>query len=155
MAYRGLYSGIDRYRSPAINWLVGAKRDAVALHALFGDTLGDGGAPLVDHQATRATIEEHFSALAECDPDDLVVAFSGHGSESHELVTHDANVADLQFPETLWRSGSRPYLRVASSAFSIVAFRQAWTRRRSKSTRFLATFRPKRVCWTNWAVRAG
>jgi helicase len=96
VTYHGLFVGIDRYKSPGINWLSAAKRDATALHALFADTLGPGGDLLVDHQATRATIEQRFTDLARCGKDDVVVlAFSGHGSQSHELVTYDADPSAL------------------------------------------------------------
>ena len=40
MAFRGLFIGIDRYRSLAIGDLSCARRDATALDALFADTLG-------------------------------------------------------------------------------------------------------------------
>jgi helicase len=40
MTLHGLFLGIDRYASPDVNWLACAKRDAVALHALFTDTFG-------------------------------------------------------------------------------------------------------------------
>lgn len=97
MAFRGLFIGVDRYSSPGINWLSCAKRDAEALHALFGDTFGDGGVLLADAQATRAAIQTQFDSLVACDPDDLVViAFSGHGSETHELVPYDADRHDLE-----------------------------------------------------------
>jgi len=96
MQFRGLFVGIDRYASPGIKWLSCATRDAVALHALFGDTLGGGAELLVDAQATRAAIAESFDRLAQCARDDIVViAFSGHGSETQELVTYDADDHDL------------------------------------------------------------
>ena len=96
MGFRGLFIGIDRYASPDINELRCAGRDAVALEALFSDTLGGTTTLLTDKDATRARIEFEFLALANSDPDDIVViAFSGHGSETHELVTHDTDVANL------------------------------------------------------------
>jgi replicative superfamily II helicase len=96
MAFRGLFIGIDRYASVAINELTCARRDAVALDALFLDTLGGETKLLLDAEATRAGIEQAFAHLAACDDDDtIVVAFSGHGSETHELVTHDAEITDL------------------------------------------------------------
>lgn len=96
MKFRGLFVGIDRYQSRRINWLSCAKRDAVALHALFGDTFGQPGVLLTDGEATREAIKREFTKLRHAAEDDLVVvAFSGHGSESHELVTYDADVADL------------------------------------------------------------
>lgn len=96
MQFRGLFVGIDRYASPGIKWLSCAARDAIALHAIFGDTLGEGGELLVDEQATRAAITEAVDRLAASQPDDVVViAFSGHGSETHELVTYDADGLNL------------------------------------------------------------
>lgn len=96
MAFHGLFIGIDRYASRKINWLNCAKRDAVALHALFTDTLGGKTTLLVDENATRAGIQEEFQKLEKCGKDDVVViAFSGHGSETHELVTYDADCYDL------------------------------------------------------------
>jgi replicative superfamily II helicase len=96
MAFLGLFVGIDRYQSPKIKWLSCAKRDAVALHSLFADTLGEGGIVLTDEDATRVAIESHFAQLAACHQDDVVViAFSGHGTETHELVTFDADLNNL------------------------------------------------------------
>jgi helicase len=96
VAFRGLFVGIDRYVSTGIDELTCARRDAIALEALFSDTLGGSTALLTDADATRQQIEAAFANLAACDPDDtVVIAFSGHGSETHELVTHDADLADL------------------------------------------------------------
>jgi helicase len=96
MAFKGLFVGIDRYDSPEINWLSCANRDAKALHALFTDTLGGETMLLTDEQATVAAIRQRFEQLATCDPDDVVViAFSGHGTETHELVGHDTDPYDL------------------------------------------------------------
>lgn len=96
MAFRGLFIGIDRYTSPEINELNCAKRDAVALDALFSDTLGGQSVLLTDQDATRARIEAEFLSLRDTSPDDtVVVGFSGHGSETHELVAHDTTLADI------------------------------------------------------------
>jgi replicative superfamily II helicase len=96
VAFRGLFIGIDRYASPHINELNCARRDAVALEALFTDTLGGQSTLLVDTDATRERIEQEFAALASCDPEDtVVIAFSGHGSETHELVAHDTDIASI------------------------------------------------------------
>jgi helicase len=92
----GLFVGIDRFGSSGINWLSCARRDAVALHALFTDTLGGNTVLLVDEQATRSAIEKQFERLVNCDEDDVVViAFSGHGTETHELVTYDTDRRNL------------------------------------------------------------
>jgi helicase len=96
MAFYGLFIGVDRYRSPDINWLSCARRDAVALEALFADALGGATTLLVDEDATRDRIRETFATLSTCGPEDtVVISFSGHGSETHELVTHDADPSNL------------------------------------------------------------
>src|SRR5689334_5790571 len=96
MAFRGLFIGIDRYASPRINWLNCARRDALALHALFTDTLGGESNMLTDDESTCFAIEQVFQKLATCNEDDVVViAFSGHGTPTHELVTYDADPDNL------------------------------------------------------------
>jgi helicase len=95
-AFHGLFMGVNRYASPAINELRFAEVDAEALHALFADTLGGECNLLIGASVTRQALEEHFARLAGCDEEDVVViTFSGHGSETHELVTHDARIEDL------------------------------------------------------------
>ena len=96
MTLHGLFIGIDYFASPRINGLSCARRDAVALHALFTDTFGPGGVLLADKKATRAAIEGWFRGVATCSPEDVVVVtFSGHGSTTFELMTHDADPRDL------------------------------------------------------------
>ena len=96
MAFKGLFIGIDRYASADINWLACASRDAIALHGLFTDTLGGETRLLTDSQATVAAIRERFEQLATASADDVVViAFSGHGTETHELVAHDTDSHDI------------------------------------------------------------
>lgn len=96
MAFRGLFIGIDRYASPDISELNCARRDAIALEALFSDTLGGTATLLTDADATRERVAAEFSALAQCGADDtVVIAFSGHGSDTHELVTYDSDVEAL------------------------------------------------------------
>jgi len=94
--FHGLFMGVDRYASADIQELRYAEQDALALHMLFADNLGDGGELLIGSAATRPAIERRFEHFAHVDPDDVVVVtFSGHGSETHELVTHDADLYDL------------------------------------------------------------
>ena len=96
MAFYGLFVGIDRHASKKINELNYARIDAVALHALFTDTLGGVTTLLADEQATRSAIEGQFERLAGCEKDDVVViSFSGHGTPTHQLVTYDAEPRDL------------------------------------------------------------
>ncbi|MGH2968266.1 MAG: caspase family protein, partial [Solirubrobacteraceae bacterium] len=95
-SFYGLFIGVDRFASPEIQELRYAEQDAVALHTLFADNLGHGGELLIGSSATRPEIERRFQQLARVDPDDVVVvSFSGHGSETHELVTYDADLYDL------------------------------------------------------------
>ncbi len=96
MTFRGLFVGIDRYDSAKISWLSCAKRDATALHALFTDNLDGEAKLLVDREATRLAIQQQLICLATCNEDDIVVvAFSGHGTETHQLVTYDTDIRDL------------------------------------------------------------
>ena len=94
--FYGLFIGIDRYSFPGEPWLSSARRDALALHALFTDTLDGDTSLLTDEGATRQNIETVFQRMALCQPDDtVVVTFSGHGTPTHELMTYDADRADL------------------------------------------------------------
>jgi helicase len=96
MAFKGLFIGIDRYAFPEINWLSCARRDATALHALFIDTFGGETSLLTDAEATVAAIQDCFDQLTRTDTDDdVVIAFSGHGTETHELVAHDTDPYEL------------------------------------------------------------
>lgn len=96
MTFRGLFVGIDRYSSPDIPWLSCARRDAVALQALFCDTLGGEPQLLIDRAATYSAIQAQLAHLATSDEDDVVVvAFSGHGTKTHQLVTYDTDIHDL------------------------------------------------------------
>lgn len=85
MSFKGLFIGIDRYASPGVNWLIFARRDAAALHGPFTDLMGGDTVLLTDEQASRA---RHI----------VVVAFSGHGSETHELVACDTDPYDIPGP---------------------------------------------------------
>ncbi|MCY6493887.1 DEAD/DEAH box helicase [Leptolyngbya sp. GGD] len=97
MVFRGLFVGIDQYAASEPFRLSCAKRDATALHALFYDTLGGNPDLLVDQEATASEIRKRLNALTHCEPDDVVViSFSGHGTDTHHLVTHDTSLADLE-----------------------------------------------------------
>ncbi|TDP37651.1 DEAD/DEAH box helicase [Nocardia ignorata] len=96
--FRGLFVGINRYRSASVRRLASATRDAKALHAVFADNLGDTDTTLlVDRAATKQAILDALTDLrTRSAPEDIVVlSFSGHGSTTHELVTHDADPANL------------------------------------------------------------
>ena len=95
MAIHGLFIGIDRYASSHIRWLDCAP-GCIALHALISDTLGSGSVLLTDGMATRDAIQQECAKLETVDKDDIVFLFySGHGSDTHELVTFDADGSKL------------------------------------------------------------
>jgi replicative superfamily II helicase len=98
MKFHSLFVGIDRYKDSRINWLSGAVRDAGALHALFADTIpGSSHVLLTDADATRDGIRSALESLVmETKPEDIVVIFyAGHGTDTHEIVCYDTDVADL------------------------------------------------------------
>lgn len=93
---RGLFIGIDRYASP-VTRLSCAAADAVALAGLFTDTHVGEVAQLLDGDASAAGIRSALTALQGAAEDDVVViSFSGHGTENHELVPVDVDVDDLE-----------------------------------------------------------
>lgn len=93
MAFQSLFIGIDKYQSPLIGDLSCAARDAKALHALFADSFGaEGSELLTDAAATRQAIITAIEGLQSADHDDVVIiSFSGHGSDTHHLITHDCD----------------------------------------------------------------
>lgn len=97
MNFHGAFIGIDRYESTDIGFLSSAVRDATALHALFADGFGSDPVLLSDAGATKVNIINELQRLAAVSTDDdlVVVAFSGHGSTTHELVPYDADRSRL------------------------------------------------------------
>lgn len=95
--FHGLYVGINRYQARRIKRLASAVRDARALHALFSDNLGGNSSLLVNGAAIRSAIVAALGDLRERSSADdvVVVAFSGHGSDTYQLVTHDADPDNL------------------------------------------------------------
>src|SRR5260370_37646031 len=88
--------GIVGYAAGVMEGLGGARRDAAALHGLFTDSMGGETILLTDEQATRSAIQEEFRRLETAATHDvIVVAFSGHGSETHELVAYDTDPYDV------------------------------------------------------------
>jgi helicase len=94
---RGLFIGLNRTASPRIPDLASAVRDADALHALFEDNLGGTNVKIVDEAVTRDRLIAELDRLtATASSDDVVViTFSGHGTDTHELVTYDASPFDF------------------------------------------------------------
>lgn len=95
--FHGLFIGIDRYQSADVRNLASAVRDAAALHALFADNLGGETKLIVDEEATADRLRDELRNLADaCHEDDaVVITFSGHGSDTHELVTYEADVYNV------------------------------------------------------------
>lgn len=94
---RGLFIGINRTASPWITDLSAAVRDADALHALFEDNLEGVNIKLVDEAATRDRLAQALDELTRTSTtnDVVVITFSGHGTDTHELVTYDADPLDF------------------------------------------------------------
>lgn len=95
--FHGLFVGINRYRSIDVRNLASAVRDAQALHALFTDNLGGDTTLVTDADATTTRLRDELVRLARESSDDdvVVISFSGHGSDSHELVTYEADLYNL------------------------------------------------------------
>ncbi|WP_018681514.1 DEAD/DEAH box helicase [Actinokineospora enzanensis] len=89
----GLFVGIDQYLDPGFNGLQHAEQDARVLHALFLDTFGEGGTLLVGEDATTRRIERELARLGaeETEADVVFIAFSGHGTQSRELIAYDTD----------------------------------------------------------------
>ncbi len=98
MAIKATFVGINKHLDPSIPELGGARRDAMALWALFTDTIEDLSARLlVDEAATNAEVSgAMLGTLAAASVDDVVIiAFAGHGSPDGNLVLFDTNASDL------------------------------------------------------------
>ena len=95
--FYGLFVGINQYQSYEIGNLASAVRDAKALHALFTDNLGGTTSLLTDESASTARLRESLIDLQHTatENDVVVITFSGHGSDTHELVTYDTELDDL------------------------------------------------------------
>lgn len=90
----GTFVGVNKHKSPDVNELTSAVRDAQALWALFSDTFPDLQADLLlDERASALAIRESVAkTLGDAGTDDVaIVSFSGHGTRSHRLVPHDAD----------------------------------------------------------------
>ena len=93
MALRAVFIGINKYRDPRIHELTGATKDAIALWALFKDSIeGMADKKLLDDEATVDSIRKSLdSALGDAAQDDTaIVFFAGHGTPGHQLVPFDA-----------------------------------------------------------------
>ena len=119
-ASKAIFVGINRYADVQICDLSGARWDAVALHALFCDSFPgldarlfvDGGARSVDIQSALKEV------LSDATPEDnVVISFSGHGSQDHRLVLHDSAITE---PESMLAMSELADLFRTSPAKSIL-----------------------------------
>ena len=95
MALRGVFIGINKHSDPRVPELTGATKDAIALWALFKDSVqGIVDRRLLDEEATAASIRDALNeSLGQATQDDTVVIFfAGHGTRGHELVPFDTDM---------------------------------------------------------------
>ncbi|MGV9338993.1 DEAD/DEAH box helicase [Streptomyces sp. NPDC003688] len=127
MAFYGLFVGIDYYESD-FRSLRFAKRDAIALCALFEDNLEGRATLLLDSDATKERLVAELRCLAEdsADEDFVVIAFSGHGVPGGALATYDVSPDDPaegslpldELAELIRRIPARALLLVLDCCFS-------------------------------------
>jgi len=97
MALKAAFIGINRYLDAGINDLSCARRDALALHALFVDSvLGLHAELLLDDGATYVAVSRAIKDfLTDADKsDEVILFFAGHGSPDHHLIVHDSISTD-------------------------------------------------------------
>lgn len=97
MASKAIFIGVNRYAHDDINNLSGARWDAVALHALFSDSIpGLDSRILVDDAAKGAEVRTALNEMLRdaTSEDNVVISFSGHGSQDHRLVLHDSSTTE-------------------------------------------------------------
>lgn len=98
MTTKAVFVGINKQIDPTIPELTGAKRDALALWALFMDTLPDLSARLlIDQDATKDAVSSAILQTLEnaTDEEVVIITFAGHGSPDGYLAFYDTQRADL------------------------------------------------------------
>lgn len=129
MALRGVFIGINKHSDPRIPELTGATKDAIALWALFKDSVkGITDWRLLDDEATTASIREALDAsLGNAVEDDTVVIFfAGHGTPDHQLVSFDTDLSAVgqttipmqELADRLKRTVARASLVILDCCFS-------------------------------------
>ncbi len=99
MALIGRFIGVNRYLDRNIRDLNGAGRDAIALWALFSDTISEMDAGLlINADANVGSIRRALKETLEnaTSDDTVILFFSGHGSHDHRLAAHDTSLRDLE-----------------------------------------------------------
>ncbi|NEO71792.1 MAG: DEAD/DEAH box helicase [Moorea sp. SIO3H5] len=129
MALLATFVGVNKHADPNISDLTGATKDAIALWALFSDSIPDITASrVVDEEATLTAIREALDeTLGNASSDDTALFFfAGHGSPAHQLVPYDARyetLADTTIPmdelaERLSSSQARAVIVILDCCFS-------------------------------------
>jgi helicase len=97
MAFFGLFIGVNKYKDASIRDLAGARNDALALGALFEDTLGITCQILTDEQATLNNISNALDHLLSgvSNSDTVILYYSGHGSQDHRITAYDTDLGSL------------------------------------------------------------
>ena len=98
MALKAVFVGVNRYLDPAIPELCGARRDAMALWALFTDTIeGLASRRLIDEEATHSEVSDAILGTLEGAQEDdvIVITFAGHGSPDGRLLLSDTDATNL------------------------------------------------------------
>jgi len=90
--FHGLFIGVDNYESPAFEQLRYAKKDAIALHALFVDTFSENATLMLDSAVTKDKLTTNIGHIqaASTTRDIVVITYSGHGTSDGFLATRDA-----------------------------------------------------------------
>ncbi|OQP64757.1 hypothetical protein A3860_18535 [Niastella vici] len=98
MAIIGRFIGVDRYQDPAIRDLTGARNDALALWALFKDTLPIESKILTGLNATISNIQKALEEglINASNNDTVIIFYSGHGSQDHRITGFDTEVTKLE-----------------------------------------------------------
>ncbi|MGB2863169.1 MAG: DEAD/DEAH box helicase [Sedimentisphaerales bacterium] len=98
MGIQARFIGINKHLDTQIRDLIGARRDATALWALFCDSIPRIKAELiVDEEASTKKLRRALSeTLEQATPDDTVIlSFAGHGTNDHRLVMYDTIKEEL------------------------------------------------------------
>ena len=95
---KATFIGIDKYADASVRELTGAVGDAKALWALVSDPMPSAAARLLTNaDATIIDIRTalHETLTAATEDDTVIFTFSGHGTRSQRLVTHDTSRSNL------------------------------------------------------------
>ncbi|MDB9529671.1 caspase family protein [Oscillatoria sp. CS-180] len=98
MVLKAVFIGINKHSDPRVNELSAATKDAIALWALFKDSVqGISDKRLLDDEATARGIRQALDeSLGDAGKEDTVIVFfAGHGTPRHQLVPHDVDLDQI------------------------------------------------------------